>query len=449
MTASTRQRARAGTAFLSLALISALSLVTACGKKTTVEPARDLLAEVCQTEVGRHGEIDYDSDFTHFGNAAMDDYVQSPGPPEALWRFFEQTDGVCRGALIQLMVEAHLAALGPRLRRSFDTLGEEEQAHLLSLIRVRELEALEEIVIAGLDESRPVAVRGAAAASLAVVDQDSYRDEIRAFAARETDADVLAQLALILDPAEKPWHDAITAALFDHPSASLHEAIMTGWATSDLEDKRSRIEAYAHHGDQTVREMATHLLTSLEGKDKLAWKMTTPPGVVEADADPEQLAAMQRAVAAGDRVRVRQLLAEGFAFTQQGGFLGTAVLFDVLMVSPPEMIPFLLEVGLDPDFRDESGLSPLMYLARHGYHGVATKLEALVAAGADIDATNQAGETALMQAVYNNRSAAIRTLLALGADPARRDGLGRTALTIARLLENEACIRALEAAERK
>ena len=85
----------------------------------------------------------------------------------------------------------------------------------------------------------------------------------------------------------------------------------------------------------------------------------------------------------------------------------------------------LAELGANLDARDESGLTALHYVA---WAGRARLITALVELGADLEARNKAGGTPLHSAASKGQYESITTLVELGADLEVRDEHGRTAL---------------------
>jgi ankyrin repeat protein len=90
-----------------------------------------------------------------------------------------------------------------------------------------------------------------------------------------------------------------------------------------------------------------------------------------------------------------------------------------------ERVSALLALGADPDARDLSGATALHWAAA-GLPGRVEVVEALLRAGATVDATDGAGVTALMRC--RHRPAVTRALLRAGADPNAATPAGRTPL---------------------
>ena len=93
----------------------------------------------------------------------------------------------------------------------------------------------------------------------------------------------------------------------------------------------------------------------------------------------------------------------------------------------------LLDAGADIDARDEHGQTALMHAARDGHASI---VRLLVARGADLNHTAKYNLSALMLAVLNGRDAIVGVLVDAGADLTIRGagapGLaGKTALDLA------------------
>jgi ankyrin repeat protein len=111
----------------------------------------------------------------------------------------------------------------------------------------------------------------------------------------------------------------------------------------------------------------------------------------------------------------------------------------------------LLQAGADPNARDRYGQTALM-LAAHAGHGEAVR--ALIAAGADLDVSAKFGLTATMLAVVQGHGAVARALAEAGADlHATGSGApgfaGKTAAVLARDLKQEALALALDPEDRR
>lgn len=87
----------------------------------------------------------------------------------------------------------------------------------------------------------------------------------------------------------------------------------------------------------------------------------------------------------------------------------------------------LLEVlsrGININAADDDGNTALMEASEKGEYST---VRALLDAGADVNAVNEDGETALMLASEEGNTAIVRMLLDAGADPDARDEDGETA----------------------
>lgn len=85
--------------------------------------------------------------------------------------------------------------------------------------------------------------------------------------------------------------------------------------------------------------------------------------------------------------------------------------------------------GKQRDLRTPFGSTPLHLAAMNPDAGA---MEALLAAGADVNARDGEGSTPLHMAAYASRTAHVRRLLEAGADPLIKNNIGRDAAAMAR-----------------
>ncbi|KAG5924225.1 hypothetical protein E4U42_004712, partial [Claviceps africana] len=100
-----------------------------------------------------------------------------------------------------------------------------------------------------------------------------------------------------------------------------------------------------------------------------------------------------------------------------------------------DLLTGLLDAGVDANQHDDDGNTPLMaFVAElpedNDYKIPPQILEALVGKGANVNARNRRGETALHVAVQRGRKLAMRTLVKLGANVHTRDSAGRSLLDV-------------------
>ncbi|KAK2001348.1 hypothetical protein LX36DRAFT_736137 [Colletotrichum falcatum] len=96
----------------------------------------------------------------------------------------------------------------------------------------------------------------------------------------------------------------------------------------------------------------------------------------------------------------------------------------------------LIDLGVDPNHYDKYGNTVLMAFVAQlpeddDYKKPVKILETLIKAGANVNARNRNGETALHIAVRRGKKLAMRTLAQNGANPQARDGEGRSVLEVA------------------
>ena len=100
-------------------------------------------------------------------------------------------------------------------------------------------------------------------------------------------------------------------------------------------------------------------------------------------------------------------------------------LIDTARTQDSEGVRKLLAAGADPNAKDKSGRTALMEAAFGGY---TETLHILLEKGAEVNAQDTVGWSALMRAAFSRRNESIRLLLEKGADVKAKDKEGRTAL---------------------
>lgn len=95
----------------------------------------------------------------------------------------------------------------------------------------------------------------------------------------------------------------------------------------------------------------------------------------------------------------------------------------------PKAIDFLLNEGVDVDFRDSREKSALMLAAERGI--TSDIVDALLMHGANVNAVDAKGETALHKAILRGRTKIAVMLLSSGSDPDAADVDGNTPRSLA------------------
>lgn len=129
------------------------------------------------------------------------------------------------------------------------------------------------------------------------------------------------------------------------------------------------------------------------------------------------------------------LLAGAGANVNATNVYGQSILSRMIWNRPPELASFLIQCGADPNGRDTYGNTVLMNLFQWYWHDSEDetnlrRLQVLLDAGADMCATNRAGDTALMVALTHNETSLemVARLLDAGADVNARNAHGVTPL---------------------
>jgi ankyrin repeat protein len=100
-----------------------------------------------------------------------------------------------------------------------------------------------------------------------------------------------------------------------------------------------------------------------------------------------------------------------------------------------EILDFLLTKGADPKAAGENGQTLLMALSSHNnrknFSELETRIRSWVKGGVDVNATNKAGQTALMLALSSRNQDLVQLLLELGANPNIGDQNGQFPIYVA------------------
>jgi hypothetical protein len=167
---------------------------------------------------------------------------------------------------------------------------------------------------------------------------------------------------------------------------------------------------------------------------------------------PDSYKDLFEAIITDDRARVRSLVREDASMARATTptawlerridhwiYAGDSALHVAAAGHRSEIARYLLDAGADSNFAGNHRDSRPLHYAADGYiisanwnpkHQVAT-LKLLAAAGAEIDAPDKNGATALHRAVRTRCAAAVRALLDAGADPSVRNKPGSTPFHLA------------------
>ena len=121
----------------------------------------------------------------------------------------------------------------------------------------------------------------------------------------------------------------------------------------------------------------------------------------------------------------------------------TAKLFKAVKASNASQVNEALEAGANINAKDSDGWTALMRASRNGYKAI---VKTLLDKGADVNAKDKEGGTALMWATFKNRTAIVKILIDKGADVNARDNRGSTALMMAAINGHTDIVALLEAA---
>jgi ankyrin repeat protein len=147
---------------------------------------------------------------------------------------------------------------------------------------------------------------------------------------------------------------------------------------------------------------------------------------------------LMHAAAFGNFETLKALIDAGADVNARNQMDATALLW---AAGDPEKSRILIERGADVKAQSKQGRTPLMMAAMRP--GDSAIVELILSKGADIQARDRFGATALSLAARAGDLDTVELLIAKGADPNLRDGVGKGALFSATMGQNPAVIRLL------
>lgn len=203
------------------------------------------------------------------------------------------------------------------------------------------------------------------------------------------------------------------------PLATLLAQIEEGFDDTALAMAEADPELLSSRGSGGLRPALTALYA---GRGRLAREL----GALTADLDLFEAAALddtERLEALAGTPDLRGFAPDGFTALHLAAFFGH-----------PAAVDWLLEHGADPcaEARNGSGLRPLhSALAGRDERAAFQITAALLVRGADVDARQQGGYTALHAVARRGAGTLVELLLGAGADPALRTDQGQDAADLA------------------
>ncbi len=172
----------------------------------------------------------------------------------------------------------------------------------------------------------------------------------------------------------------------------------------------SPVDAKQAFSDPRVAELATAAVDGDSAQVR---------ALVQAGVDPDahgdkQVTPLQWALLSKSTRGLEALLAAG-ADPAKPGIDGDTVIHLAAMADDPKYLALLLKHKADPNARNDTTQTTPIFSALRGGRDV--QFDALLAAGADANAVDRAGNTALHQAAKYNDSQHVLALLKAGTDP--------------------------------
>lgn len=231
-----------------------------------------------------------------------------------------------------------------------------------------------------------------------------------------------------------------------------HSYAMQEWYRSGLESARTRlenlgvIEARPANATEELKQIINRY-----GSFKPVGGITKAQDLVARKADVNVVGsdgktALFIAVGDNDPLTVRLLAEYVGADINKNYGEGRTLLAIAAGDGKPALIPILARFGANVNSIDDQGNTPLMLAARLVDQDVAIQVaDRLLKLGANIDAQNKAGETALYRAVQRKKNKLIEFLVSNGANLAIANNQGQTPIALAQAINDPLIIKALVA----
>jgi ankyrin repeat protein len=222
----------------------------------------------------------------------------------------------------------------------------------------------------------------------------------------------------------KNHHADVNARDVNDQTALMKSAIMgKNDGVKFLLDNKAKIDAYDKFGrtalTYSARQNHTEVLKTLLHKN-------ADPNIRDEDGR----SPLMEAAAKGNPESVKELIRHNADVDAQTDRSKSTALMDAIDNGNPEVIRMLAKRS-DPDIKDSQGDTALMQLLRKVPDGGAADpaaVQSLIQRSKDLDAKNNKGRTAMMEAGRSVDSASIKALIDRGADPNIQDQDGKTAL---------------------
>ncbi|KAI9879865.1 MAG: hypothetical protein M1830_006717 [Pleopsidium flavum] len=371
----------------------------------------------------------------HWGNHAREVFRQDPNISQLIWRFFENGGNLA----CSVEVERHSQS-GDRRLGAPVCLEDVPNLHVAASF------GLDEIVKLLLEEGISVDV------------SDSYGGTALHKAARNGHVTMVQMLLERGADTKRGDRDGWTALAW--AASAGHETVVRillkeGSDLSNHDYERSLIYA-ASGGHMTIVQLLLQQITDAEVKQKHAFLPLLSAAengheavvrsllehAPNAKARGRWAGAALKQAASNNRMPVLRLLLEQELDTKTESQELADALWEAAAKSHVPATKVLLEAGADPNVRQSWAGDPTLLQSCHFHSGHSFEiLQLLLEKGANIEARNYQGRTAIIQAAKHGNREIVRLLIGKGADVAVKDNeVGRTALQWAILYGHEAVV---------